>query len=787
MVLPTNISIRSSAFLRLPFSLGILLLLVNSLVHAQSEKKPTRLIEALPFDRITVSDTTGQHPIDVMLLDLPDRRVPESLPQSGELEIRRMSEPSVPYRVLWTSIVKIELFEDLVLKEAIELIRSKNFKEAYEFLSFLDDHYAHIRGLSDAKQQYLVADARESYSHKEYEESLAILLTLYDLNPSRRGLSRSVRTVSDRLIEEHLKKQEFASGRDVLDLLIQGFPKLKLANISSWQQQFRSDAEEQLQFAREAMNRGAFEEARKSVRHAYSILPDFPGTAELMQELDRRSPRVVVGVAMQGTNADSLSIFDWPATRVRELVAPRFVELSDFGAEGGFYRCAWADLIGDDSGLEMEVRLNERALNACIQPEAITLQLLSMADPESGHYQVGFRELLNDVSIHSGDTVAIRWNLSHVRPETLLQIPLRHICQNQSLLGVYQTFQDPENPVQLRFELPREQKERKGPTTIIEKSVSDEETALSELINGEIDVLDRVAPWQVERIRQVKQLTVDRYKLPTLHVLVPNYSKPLLSRREFRRALVYGINRPRILNEIILGGDKRPGFSLISGPINKGVTSSDPIGYAYNQSIKPRPYEPRLAAVLATLARNAVAKRARTDNKDSPEETQEPEKIESPEVKPLVLAYPAGALARTACQVIKKDLDAIGIPVTLLEISSQDTTYPADYDLIYMELAVWEPLVDAKRILGPGGIAGTCSAAMSLALRSVDAAGNWKELRTHLRQVHHVAFNELPVIPLWQTINYFAHRRSLTGVGSEPVTLYQSLQDWKIDLTRGSP
>jgi ABC-type oligopeptide transport system substrate-binding subunit len=68
---------------------------------------------------------------------------------------------------------------------------------------------------------------------------------------------------------------------------------------------------------------------------------------------------------------------------------------------------------------------------------------------------------------------------------------------------------------------------------------------------------------------------------------------------------------------------------------------------------------------------------------------------------------------------------------------------------------------------------------MSLALEQVDQAKNWRQARERLKDVHQVAYYDLPVIPLWQTIDSFAYRKNLQGIGATPVTLYQNVADWR--------
>jgi ABC-type transport system substrate-binding protein len=144
------------------------------------------------------------------------------------------------------------------------------------------------------------------------------------------------------------------------------------------------------------------------------------------------------------------------------------------------------------------------------------------------------------------------------------------------------------------------------------------------------------------------------------------------------------------------------------------------------------------------------------------------------------LAHPSDPIARLACQSIQNQLSREGITVKLVEFTAQDlATGKIDCDLRYAELAVWEPIVDAQAILGPGGVAGGLqSAYLDAALRDLTSATNWKEVRSRLALVHDISSHELPVIPLWQSINFFAYRTSVRGIGDAPVTLYQNVAQW---------
>jgi ABC-type transport system substrate-binding protein len=311
---------------------------------------------------------------------------------------------------------------------------------------------------------------------------------------------------------------------------------------------------------------------------------------------------------------------------------------------------------------------------------------------------------------------------------------------------------------------------------VVERNMADDEAAVSALLAGEIDVLDRVPPWHIERLRKVEAVRVQSYCLPTVHVLIPNHERPLMAKREFRRALCFGIDRKWIVERVLLAGTALPGFDVLSGPFPTGTSLSDPVRYAYNDQVAARPFEPRLAAILATVAWASVQT---SDAKENEEEEKE-DKAPLPDLPELLLAHPNDPIARIACQSIQAQLVRAGIRVQLQEFSAEDLLAGrVECDFRYAELAIWEPVVDARRIMGAGGLAGDLNSPyVDAALRRLDEATNWNDVRARLAELHEIAHHELPVIPLWQTVNFFAHRKSLSGVGDAPVSLYQNIDEW---------
>ena len=235
--------------------------------------------------------------------------------------------------------------------------------------------------------------------------------------------------------------------------------------------------------------------------------------------------------------------------------------------------------------------------------------------------------------------------------------------------------------------------------------------------------------------------------------------------------MVYGINRQKILTDELLKRQPLPGCEVVSGPFSKGAALSDPAGYAYDDEIAPRSYEPRLALTLSAVTLRDVAMAAVTD-KDPPKE-----------LPALTLAHPADDVARIACKAIQRNLEAISLTVNLREIPlGQPTRMAEGDDLLYLELAIEEPLVQARRLFGDQGLIGSSSTYMSVVLRQIDTATGWNEARQALHDLHRLTYDEISVVPLWQMTEYFAHNESLSGVATQPASLYQGVEQWQVKV-----
>jgi ABC-type transport system substrate-binding protein len=751
----------------------ILLLVFVIVPRVIGEEK--RLVDRPPFDQVVLDEANQNATIEVAPLDFPGRRPPAQ--PSGSLKVEWLNKPGEPIEIPWKNIVRIRLYEEMLLDEARRLTAAGKFDDAFDYYARLVSDYPSLPGANDAANEFLRLNALQFYETGELDRALSVLAALYDRTPSAPGLNNAIDAVCGKMIEQRLRDQDYSAARAVLDLWQQKFAALKSTAATGWADRFATAAQRQVVDGRRLFDDGNYVAARKAIARALNIWPQHDEAIDLLAEIQRRNPSISVGVMEASPREPVRRIDDWAAMRTSRLVQPLLAELVDFSPEGGVYHSPYGRWVLDDTGLRLSLEISDEAARSGLSADYLARFLLRMADPSQPQYDADFAAQLAGTSVVGNRVVQIDWTRPHVRPEALLQVPLapdedRVAGDTASRWAGARKFELKESePASTTFSaLPALEGAGRSLTTIVEQVMPDDDAAIAALLNGEVDVLDRVPPWYVERLRAARDVRIGTYRLPTVHVLIPNPSRELPGAREFRRALCFGIQRSRIVQQVLLGGQSVTGFEVLSGPFPAGRSYSDPLRYAYNSQLTPRPFEPRLAAVLATVAWSAVLDPRGKGN------------VELTALPTLVLAHPSDPVARIACETIKLQLARVGISVDLLEFSADDLLAGAvEYDLRYAELAVWEPVVDVRRLVGPDGLAGGVdSAYLNAALRELDAATNWKDVRAKLSELHDIAHHDLPLVPLWQTVNHFAYRSTVRGIGRTPVTLYQNIDQWRI-------
>lgn len=745
-------------------------------IEGQPEQEGIELLQSEPYDLVYFTPAAGGGWAKVVPIDFPGRKLPAQ--RTGTLAMTVLGLPGKTYEARWGDIEKIELWEDRLAKEASRYIAAGNFRQAYPFLAVLHRDNPGLQTVEEMRRDYLLRNAAAEYTDGNLRKALAILESLRDVAPDyrREQVLGVIGKLTDRLMESMQEEGRLEDAQKLLARLKQDYSDEEVASIGIWDRKFLQLAEEKREEALAARQEGRWREARRLALDSYYLFPEIEGGQALIREIDLEYPLVNVGVLQSATVLDPTRIDNWPARRTGWLVYRSLFEMQDAGPEGGEYQFLFGDTSQSPDRLEFNLDLRPERLDgplAAVDAFTIADRLSSLALRDSSTYRPAWAAALSSVAVPNPKGVDIFLRRPHVLPESLLQVKVDGSwvgLPEGAPTGAYAPADEPSEEGVARYLLAQEAAdEETRPREIVEIQQDSAASGVAQLLRGDLDVLDHLFPADAERLRKVSDIRVGEYPLPTVHLLIPTSDHPYLAERTFRRALVYGIDRGDILRGELLGNTPLPGCRVISGPFPAGVRPDDPLAYAYDESIQPRGYQPRLAKLLMTVTEQRLKAKAEKDEATAPEMT------------PIRIGYPRNDMARIACQAMHQQLTMLDIPVELVELPTGETQpEPGTCDLVYMVVALWEPITDARRVLGPDGLAHSRDQLVGLGLRRLEAARNWREVRQRLFDLHSIVHHELPVIPLWQLADSYAYRTQLSGVGGNVVSLYQNVDRWRL-------
>jgi ABC-type transport system substrate-binding protein len=587
------------------------------------------------------------------------------------------------------------------------------------------------------------------------------------------------------LIGQAIQKQDFVTARAFARSIRERYPKSAAA--LAGEEQLQKLAAAAVAAGREHLSTEKMAEAYDQAGLALQIWPDAEAAKQLMVDLATVHPRVVVGVTAPALENLAGGFADRGAMRRQQLTGTPLVQFQGYGPDGALYASDLATIEETDLGRRLLITLHPgnrwSADGAELTGADVARRLLELSRSNGPDARPELAELLEAVSVDDVYRVECDLTRQFVKPIALLAFELTPGYGEKGTLASFQAA--PATAPDHRFVFnPRQPPSPGAPREIVERPFGSDAEALAAFRRGEISVLDRVNPAQVKELESDPEVVVVPYATPTLHVLVPNRNRPLLADRNFRRALVYGTNRQVMLEKMIWRGPVPSGSRVVSGPFPAGASADDPRGYAYNIQVQPRPYDARLALTLIGVARLSQAGSSGEKQESSDEEPDseaiEKQAAEARKPIPLKLAFPATDIARATAASIARQWKPLGIEVELFEFGDDITEAKLDHcDLVYRELIIREPVVEARRLLGSDGALGSSNAYLDLTLARLVAADNSRDSRDRLRELHRLAAEDVTLIPLWQLVDHFAYHRSLAGVGDAPATLYQNLRDWR--------
>ncbi|MEO1614481.1 MAG: ABC transporter substrate-binding protein [Planctomycetota bacterium] len=735
------------------------------------------LLQEDPHDIIFFTQKSGGGWVKARLL--PMRSMPTSL--AGTLRFSILGIEAKEFIAKWGDIESIDFWEKRLERETADRIAASNFSGAYPFLSVLIRDYPRRDGLKELRSEFLWRNAIQRASGKQRAESLAMLEELhrYDPNYKRTSVLKAISATTSSLMQAMVDDGDLDTAQKLLSRLKRDYSNFNLDAVEKWDGEFLRMAMEKRELALAAVKRKDFRIARTLARESLYLKPDIQGGEELVKKIAETYPLVTVGVLQSSRSYNPVRLDNWGTRRTGRLLYRNLFEIQGAAPEGGDYDFLFGDIetTPDRLGLDLVVETSRLPppLNR-IEVDYLADQLALRATPGSDVYFSPWAASVTGIGLDGPRRVQCVLRRPHVLPSCLLQLNVDASWfggEKGGATGDYKLAEVTED--ESRFVLTdfaRQTNQNKSkPREIIEVRCTSGSEAVSKLVSGEVDVLDQLFPADAVRLKGQRGIKVAQYQLPTIHMLVPCSDHEFLQDKNFRRALLYGINREDILQGELLENRETPGCKVLSGPFPAGIDLDDPLGYAYDASILPRRFEPSLAKLLVLLSKNLKA--AEAERKELP----------PPKVRPLRLAFPADNLSRVACEAIRSQWQLLDLEVELVQLPvGRSFPDPDTADICYVSAAIWEPIIDARRLLGPDGLAACQDQLVGLGLRRLEEAKNWRELRERLLTLHSIVHHELPVLPLWQMIDSYAYRENLIGMGNNIVSLYQNAVNWRLNF-----
>ncbi|HQU46686.1 MAG: hypothetical protein B7Z73_12735, partial [Planctomycetia bacterium 21-64-5] len=659
--------------LRLPLALALATLTLARLVSAQQPDEPAideaklRIFEDEPYDEIILNDV-DRTIVRVRPLELEVRRPPDpSTHKKGQkIKVRQIDDPTEDYEVKWGDISEVRLFEYMVLDEARELVRAgkddpAKFDEAYDYFEFLKHTAPKLEGLNAALADYLYEDAGSWHRRGKYENALALLNELWEVDPQYSKLPSALGSTTQKLMEPYLARDDYPAARRMLARLAKKFPTNSV--VVKFHEQWTSKARQIIAEGRERIAAGEPLKAWDLAQRVLYVWPRSPEAKTFFEDLYAAWPRIVVGVTSPLGPTEQPRLASWADRRDGRLLQRLLLEFTGKGAEGGQYACPFGEVERTDIGRRLIFRLKRDIRSTAGGPHLtgydVARQLMVLCGPAQARFEPTWAELFGGVSVQDVYQVDVDLRWSYVQPLALLETPVTPLqtAGAPANIGPYLRGESAAGMVHFVANPAYFAAQDGQPKEIVEKYLANSAAAWTALERGQVQLVDRLSPWEVERYRANHDFVVEQYALPTMHMLVPNLQKPFMKHRCFRRAMAYAIDRDVVLKHHVLRDGPTAGCQLISGPFPIGNSFEDPLRYAYNSEVAQRERNPRLALALAQVALHDLAEAAK--------------KRGEPDVKAfpkLVLAHPANDVAREACKGIQRHIQVLKFTVELREL-----------------------------------------------------------------------------------------------------------------------
>ncbi|MDA7951036.1 MAG: ABC transporter substrate-binding protein [Pirellulaceae bacterium] len=739
----------------------------------QSERKP--LYQHEPFDRLVLKDGTGQINIDIFPLSLDQRKS-----RMPTLLVKRLEDPENEYEIQRSVIIKIEHFENILLNEAVRLTNKDDLDQAFSYFNLLYTTYPKTIGLEKARQHYLYRSIHLAVENEQYLEAFSLTEELRQHNPNYTNesftLSGAIVSLSQRHFQTLLSQKEYLQAKRFYDYTKEKYPiELNQAH-KEWEKVLVAQADAIHTAAEKLYNEGQFNEASIRINEAISLWPELESAQTLAGQIIKKFPLVLVGTTQNtaSTEVDLRALGDihWQSRQKLRLLNRDLIELRKPGLETGVYQSPVGTFTHNPAKTDFSLSLNPKIANQLL----LTGYELSNLLPKHKELASYFDSYVTSIGVDDIFETSLTFRHKNFVPHALLGVALKEFCQNKNGLKPYfwKVLSHSKNEFHLNPDYLWSSSNQ--PKQIVELQYQTSQEATESLLLGQVDATLRVHPPLLEKLQTNEKFIVGRYAFPTVHLLLPNLQKKELANYHIRNAITLAISRKQILYDHLeylppSEGSPEFGTTLLSGPFPKGMSEDSPHGYAYDDQIAPRNYDLKMAFLMRNIGEKTL-------------ELSDPNKIVR---KKIILAAPQSEVAQKACSLIKNQLNTVGFDCQILTYTGDPFENRSRWDLLYVELPMWEPYAEAAPLLSQDGMLRCQDSYLNQLLEELVKAKTWRQASHRLKQIHRTVHDNCYVIPLWQTYEYYAHGDHLHGISPQTIHFYQSVEQWTIHSKNLSP
>lgn len=652
-------------------------------------------------------------------------------------------------------IRQIMYYEDLMLRRTDKLLDERRVREAFELLLALEARDPAWPGIADRQERLLFTDAMLKIEAQQLEPGLAVLEELHDRNRNYQGISAQLGRAVDELIGDAVKQQDFRRARFFLNRLKKRLGKVPA--VVQWTATLQADVQEAISTAVRFEQQGHAEKALNAIERAALIWPEAAELATSFGRIERRYQRLRVGVLELPQPEPDAEFPSEADLRQRELTRTTLFQPSRMDGKVVRYKTRFfEEWEPEDLGHALRVRLRQHYAvwesQTAPTAGAIAASLARRMEPHGPEGDERFASYVDSMTIVSPFEMVINFRQVPLRPEALFAFPLLNEAYP------FQAASRSEKQVVFRRTVPeRASAFDSHVAEIVEVKFDSQEQALQALFRGEIAMLPRVPVSIVSKLEARPEFFTYGFAVPTTHLLQFNPRSQPLANRTLRRALIYALDRRKLLEQTFLHEPQGRLGRTTSAPF---PTTSN----AYNPLVEPHAFDPVLAFSLAVAAKKEIGGK----------------------IRPMTLLCPADAEMQAAARQITEQWRLIGVDVAIKPQSKGAFASAGEWDMIYTAQAMIEPLVELWRCVAMTAKTDVASLTrlpvwLRHGLLELDQAEDSKSAQDVLHKLHRQLWAEAYMIPLWELNEFMVTRRHVRGAPERPLHAYDGIERWTVE------